>query len=107
MPPEESEEGLSKLLGLFDVRGVPTVFDHFFPVTPPALAVRLEHGPDLGDHRLRGIHLLPRPPRHRPQLSEVAKVQERSVGDDRVLGAADPKHRGLCANDRTTTEIAI
>src|SRR5215216_2317333 len=83
MSPEESEEGLSKLLGLFDVRGVPTIFDHFFPVTPPALAVRLEHGPDLGDHRLRGIHLLPRPPRHRPQLSEVAKVQERSVGDDR------------------------
>jgi len=35
MSPEESEEGLSELLGLFDVRGVPTVFDHFFPVTPP------------------------------------------------------------------------
>src|SRR5215212_1944627 len=107
MSPEESEEGLSKLLGLFDVRGVPTVFDHFFPVTPPALAVRLEHGPDLGDHRLRGIHLLPRPPRHRPQLSEVAKGQERSVGDDHVLGAADPEHRRLWDYPGKTPEIAV
>src|SRR5215212_3312591 len=107
MSPEESEEGLSELLRLLNLRGVPTVFDHFFPVTPPILGIRLKHGPDLGDHRLRGIHFLPRPPRHHSQLSEVSKVQERSVGDDRVLGAADPEHRGFRAYPGKTPEIAI
>ena len=84
---EEAEEGLPELLGLLDVGGVTAVFDHFFSVAHPILDVSLEHGACLGDHRLRGVHLLPRQLRHHSQLSEVAKVQKRSVGDDRVVGA--------------------
>ncbi|MBA3389150.1 MAG: hypothetical protein H0U02_07285, partial [Rubrobacter sp.] len=86
---EEVEESLPELLGLLDVRRVPAVFDHLFPVAPAILDVRLEHGACLGDHRLRGIHFLPRPPRHHSYLAEVAKVQERGVGDERVVCAPD------------------
>lgn len=73
---KESEEGALELHGFLDVRRVSASFDHFFPVAPPVPGVRLEHGPSLGDHRLRRVSLLPRPPRHHPQLSEIAEIQE-------------------------------
>src|SRR5918998_32813 len=78
---EKLDEKVSKCIGLLYVRSVPAVGDDLLTVAAATCSVLVEHGADLGDHRLGWVDLFPWPVRHHPDLSEVAEVRSRGVRD--------------------------
>src|SRR5918994_974830 len=89
------------------MRAVPAVGDDFLTVASAAGLVSVEHGADLGDHRLGRVDVRARPSWDHIELAEVAEVEERGVGDDRIVFTADPEDGRARLHPRNVFEVAV
>src|SRR5689334_3755866 len=96
-----------ELLGLVQVGAVARVLDDRLAVLAAGYRVAGEHGAGLRQHGLRRPGLLARPAGDRAEGAQVGQVVQGRVGDDHVVGAADPEHRrlGLHAGQAGDAEV--
>src|SRR5579884_1123704 len=88
---EEGEERPAELVGPLDEGRVARVGDHHLLVAAAVSGVAVEQGAHLADHRLRRVGLGAGPAGDGAELAERAEVEQGGVGDDLVVGAADPE----------------
>src|SRR4051812_15646574 len=88
-------ERRGEVLGALHVRGVAAAGVDDLAVGAAGRRVPVEDRPGLADHRLRRAGVVAGPAGHQAELAQLRQVEERAVGDDRVLVAADPGDRRL------------
>ena len=82
-------------LWLVQVRAVARVLDDRLAVAAAGHGVAVQHGPGLRHHGLRRPGLLAGPAGDRAERAQVGQVVQGGIGDDDVVGAAQPEHRRL------------